>query len=209
MQFIAVNCVPTDKPEEMKAAAEGFGTTALYVHDADGQLARRLGAMTTTDVLVLDPAQTVVYHGAIDDQYGIGYALDAPRHTFLATALDSLLAGRTPEISATAAPGCLLDHEQSAAAVADVTYHNRISRILQQNCIECHRTGGVGPFALDSYADVVGHAAMIRDVVERGTMPPWFAAKPEAGHASVWANDRSLSDADRNDLTAWLKGGPY
>jgi len=206
VQFIAVNCISTDKPEDIKAAAEKFGTTALYIHDSDEELARHLGAMTTTDVLVLDPARTVVYHGAIDDQYGIGYALDTPRHTFLATALDALLAGRTPEVSATAAPGCLLDHEPSTATVADVTYHNRISRIMQQNCIECHRTDGVGPFALDSCADVIAHAAMIRDVVERGAMPPWFAAKPEGSHESIWANDRSLSDADRNDLTTWLKG---
>lgn len=206
VQFIAVNCVPTDKPEDMKAAAQEFGAAAVYVHDSNEELARQIGALTTTDVLVLDPARTVVYHGAIDDQYGIGYALDAPRHTFLATALDSLLAGRTPDVSATAAPGCLLDHEPSTAAVADATYHNRISRIMQQNCIECHRTGGVGPFALDTYADVVAHAPMIRDVVKRGAMPPWFAAKPEGGHESVWANDRSLSDADRVDLTAWISG---
>ena len=206
VQFIAVNCIATDKPEDMKAAAETFGTTALYVHDSDEELARHLGALTTTDVLVLDSARTVVYHGAIDDQYGIGYALDAPRHPFLAMALDALLAGRTPEVSATAAPGCLLDHEPSHATVAEVTYHNRISRIMQQNCLECHRTDGVGPFALDTYADVVAHAPMIREVVERGAMPPWFAAKPEGGHETIWANDRSLSEADRDDLTSWLKG---
>ena len=206
VQFIVVNCVPTDNVDAMKSAAQSLGTAAPYVHDADENLARHVGALTTTDVLVLDPARTVVYHGAIDDQYGIGYALDAPRHTFLATALDSLLAGKTPEVAATAAPGCMLDHEAADSATTHLTYHNRISRIVQQNCIECHRTGGVGPFALDTYADVVAHAPMIRDVIERGTMPPWFAAKPEAGHASVWANDRSLSDADRNDLTTWLKG---
>lgn len=207
VQFLAVNCVPTDKPDEMKAAAQSFGTAALYVHDADEKMARHVGAMTTTDVIVLDPARTVVYHGAIDDQYGIGYALDAPRHTFLATALDSLLAGKSPGVAATVAPGCTLDHESSESVVAAVTYHNRISRIMQQNCVECHRTGGVGPFALDTYADVVAHAPMIRDVVERRAMPPWFAAKTEGQHETVWANDRSLSEADRNSLTAWASGG--
>ncbi len=206
VQFIAVNCVPTDKSDAMMSAAKSLGTAALYVHDADENLARHVGAMTTTDVLVLDASRTVVYHGAIDDQYGIGYALDAPRHTFLATALDSLLAGKTPEVAATAAPGCTLDHESADSATPAVTYHNRISRIVQQNCIECHRTGGVGPFPLDTYADVVAHAAMIREVIERDTMPPWFAAKPETGHASIWSNDRSLSDADKNDMVAWIKG---
>ena len=206
VEFIAVNCVPTDNADAMQSAAKSLGAAALYVHDADEILARQVGAMTTTDVLVLDPARTVVYHGAIDDQYGIGYALEAPRHTFLATALDALLAGKTPEISATAAPGCTLDHETVDSAATATTYHNRISRIVQQNCIECHRTGGVGPFPLETYADVVAHAPMIRDVIERGSMPPWFAAKPEAGHASIWANDRSLSEADKIDMTTWIKG---
>ena len=206
VQFIVVNCVATDGTETMKSAVQALDSAALYVHDADEKLACHFGAMTTTDVLVLDPARTVVYHGAIDDQYGIGYALDGPRHTFLATALDSLLAGKAPEVAATAAPGCTLDHEGTGVTTTEVTYHNRISRIMQQNCSECHRSNGVGPFPLDSYADVVAHAPMIRDVVERGTMPPWFAAKPENGHAALWANDRSLSDADRGDLTDWIKG---
>ncbi|MEZ6034355.1 MAG: redoxin family protein [Planctomycetaceae bacterium] len=204
VQFIAVNCFATDKLSAMQAAAQTFGETAVYVHDPDEHLGAARGKpLTTTDVIVLDQARTV-YHGAIDDQYGIGYALDAPRHSFLAAAIDSLLAGKVPEIAATAAPGCLLDHDSASAVAADLTYHNRISRILQQHCVECHRSGGVGPFALDTYADVVAHAPMIRDVVDRGTMPPWFAAKPDSKHDSVWANDRSLSESDRHDLLAWI-----
>ena len=108
VQFIAVNCIPTDKADAMQSAAQSFGAAASYVHDVEEKLSRHVGAMTTTDVLVLDPSRTVVYHGAIDDQYGIGYALDAPQHTFLATALDSLLAGTTPEVAATVAPGSSL-----------------------------------------------------------------------------------------------------
>ncbi|MFM7867382.1 MAG: histidine kinase, partial [Planctomycetaceae bacterium] len=37
------------------------------------------------------------------------------------------------------------------------------------------------------------------------TMPPWFAAN--APQHTVWANDRSLTDAERRDLLAWLEGG--
>ena len=208
VKFLAVNCVPTDKRPAMQTAAKAFGTAALYVHDSNEQLARQTGALTTTDVVVLDSARTVVYHGAIDDQYGIGYALETPRQTFLVDAIDALLAGEAPAVTATAAPGCLLNHETpDIATVTDITYHNRVSRIIQQNCIECHRGGGVGPFPLDTYSDVTAHAPMIRDVVSRGTMPPWFATKPAEGHDSIWANDSSLSEADKTDLTAWIEGG--
>jgi len=42
-------------------------------------------------------------------------------------------------------------------------------------------------------------------VVSDRTMPPWFAAN--APHHTVWANDRSLTEAERRDLLAWLDGG--
>ena len=203
VQFIAVNCVPTDKAVDMQAAAKTLGDSALYIHDVDEVISQHVGALTTTDVLVLDAARTVVYHGAIDDQYGIGYALDAPRQRFLASALDLLLDEKLPGIAATAAPGCSLEVERQKETTS-ITYHNRISRIIQQNCLECHRSSGVGPFPLGTYADVVGHAPMISQVVERKTMPPWFAENTTPGHQSVWANDRSLSESDRTDLLAWL-----
>jgi hypothetical protein len=52
-------------------------------------LANHLGATSTTDVVVLDRSHTVVYHGAIDDQYGFGYSINATRFTYLRDALPS------------------------------------------------------------------------------------------------------------------------
>ncbi len=37
----------------------------------------------------MDPARTLVYRGAVSDQYGLGYALEAPRREFLMGALDA------------------------------------------------------------------------------------------------------------------------
>ena len=63
--------------------------------------------------------------------------------------------------------------------LSPLTYHARIERIVQANCVECHRAGGAAPFALETYEDVVAHKGMIKKVVDRGTMPPWFAADRE------------------------------
>jgi thiol-disulfide isomerase/thioredoxin/mono/diheme cytochrome c family protein len=206
--FVFVNPVASDKKADMRAAVKTHRFAGPYVHDADGALAKALGAVTTTDALVLDAARTVVFHGAVDDQYGFAYALNGPRHRYLADALDATLAGRAPTVAATTAPGCALDLTKAPAqAVAKVTYHNRISRLMQDNCMECHRQGGVGPFTLESFEDVTGHAGMIRKQVERGVMPPWFAAPPKAGEHSPWANDRSLAARDKQDLLAWLSAG--
>ncbi len=210
--WILVNPQATDKIAEMQTAARTLPGTSIYVPDPDDSVARAVGALTTTDVIVLDAARTIVYHGAIDDQYGQGYSVDAPRRRYLADALDAVLANRLPDVAATSAPGCVLDLAPSGGAPQVHTYHNRISRIVQAHCVECHREGGVAPFSLTTYEDVKSHAPMIKQVVERGIMPPWFAAASEEAAAaeerktSLWANDRSLSETDKADLLAWISG---
>src|SRR5439155_14779138 len=135
--WVLMNPMGTDKAADIQAAIQSLAGQAIYVHDGDASLAHAVGALTTTDVIVLDAARTVVFHGAIDDQYGFGYALDAPRHSYLADALDAFLANKQPRVAATEAPGCTLDLLDHASAKAAVTYHNRISRIVQTNCVEC------------------------------------------------------------------------
>lgn len=210
--WILVNPIATDKHADMQAAAARFGPRATYVHDPRGELAAAVGAVTTTDAVVLAADRTVVYHGAIDDQYGFGYSIAAPRSRYLADALAAIRAGDVPRIAATEAPGCVLDRPVATAPTADLTYHGRISRIVARHCVECHRDGGAGPFPLDTYDDLVAHAPMVREVIDRGTMPPWFAAAtpadPETGRVHTpWANDRSLAPVEKNDLLAWLAGG--
>lgn len=212
--WVLVNPQATDKLADMQTAVGQFQGRAIYVHDKEAQLAATLGALTTTDVIVLDAARTVAYHGAIDDQYGFGYSIDAPRYRYLADALAAITTGKQPLVSATEAPGCTLEQPAREERAGDVTYHNRISRIVQRHCVECHREGGVGPFALDTYDDLVAHVGMVKQVVERGIMPPWFAVepktKPEAESKAVhtpWANDRSLAESEKKDLLAWIAGG--
>ena len=110
-------------------------------------------------------------------------------------------------VAATQAPGCPLDLEEISINSEGVTYHNRISRILQARCLECHREGGAAPFSLESYDGVVAQSASIRQAIERGVMPPWFAAMPEKGQPSHWANDKSLAESEKGDLLFWLSHG--
>ncbi len=213
VRFVLVNASSSDDPAAMRETAARFKEATIYVHDREAALARSLGATSTTDVVVIDARRTVEYHGAIDDQYGFGYALEAPRRRYLAEAISALSAGGKPPLAATDAPGCDLDLEAVSVATT-LTYHGRISRILQRHCVECHRDGGAGPFPLDTLDDAVGHAAMIRTVIDRGTMPPWFAAPiapaeadGRSPHRSPWANDRSLAESEKRDMLAWIDGG--
>jgi hypothetical protein len=202
VEFVLINVAPGDSVEKIKEAAGAWG--GRYVVDRELKLAGALGATSTTEVFVLDRARTLIYRGAIDDQYGLGYGLDAPRRHYLVNALEAALADERPLIPATTAPGCVISPPAKAAAAENVTYHNRISRIVQGHCQECHRAGENGPFELMTYEDVKGNAAMIKKVVGKRTMPPWFA-EPDATHA--FKNDRSLTDRERDELIHWVEAG--
>ena len=212
VEFIFVNPNQSEQLQEIGDAVEAHGFRGPYIQDANRDLTIAMKASTTTEVFVLDRARTLVYRGAVDDQYGFGYALQSPRRAFLVDALDAVLEGRTPAIQATTSPGCELSCQSVGAAVTSITYHNRISRIIQANCLDCHRSGGTAPMAFERYEAVKDYAGMIADVVERRIMPPWFAAPvadqqhdgPDSLH---WANDRSLSAAEKDDLISWINAG--
>ena len=206
VEFLLVNPNPGESADAWRDVLRAAGYEGRAARDPDGKIARALHAVSSTDVFVLDAARTLVYRGAADDHFGIGYSLPQPRRNYLHEALDAALAGQAPQVSATSAPGCVLELPAPGpadAAAQPVTYHNRVSRIVQQHCLECHRDGENAPFALTTYADVKENLGTIKRVVTRGVMPPWFA-DPKVGH---WANDRSLSDRDRADLLAWVAAG--
>lgn len=218
--FVFVNPNQTEQGARSEQAIADHGFDGAYINDGDKQLCSALQAETTTEVFVLDEARTLLYRGAVDDQYGLGYALEQPTRNYLTDALDAVLTNRDVPIPATSSPGCEMIYDQPTTADdTSVTYHRQVARIIQANCVECHRAGGIAPMPFETYAQVKDYAGMIKRVVHDGTMPPWFAAastdnsrKPwkEAVHLNDsvhWANDRSLSDRDKQDLQAWVTSG--
>ncbi len=209
VRMLLVCPVSAETRQDIDAFVAAHQLTSPVIHDQTGQLTDTLAAKTTTEVFLLDSVRTLIYRGAINDQYGLGYSKAKPNKTYLRDALAAMLRHEAPSVAATTAPGCALDRPSTkalAAAVTDVTYHNRVSRILQANCVECHRQDGVGPFSLESYQDVIEHAGMIRKQVERNAMPPWFAATPPQGEHSPFINDSSLTPEDKATLLTWLAG---
>ncbi|MEX2671271.1 MAG: redoxin family protein [Phycisphaeraceae bacterium] len=206
VRFVFVN-VGGDSGEAMREQIGQQGFEGLYLEDPEGSVAATLGAETTTEVFVIDRANTMVYRGAVNDQYGLRHAHDAPRHRYLRVALDAVLAGELPGVAATEAPGCLLNQPTDGDEKREaVTYTKDVSRIMQSSCVECHRSGGIGPFTLQSYEDVARRGRMIGAVVEEGVMPPWFAADAADG-PSPWHNDRSLTDSEEQTLQKWIEAG--
>ena len=205
LTLILVNPYASETPADIQAQLKAAGYHGLYVHDKDMTLCRALGARTTTEVFLLDATRTLLYRGALDDQYGTNYNREAPQHTYLKDAVADFLAGRAVTTGATSAPGCELDlGPKPTATPTQVTYYRDVARILQQNCVGCHHGGGIAPFALDSLTGVKDRTKVIRRVVSQGLMPPWFAAPEAPGKPNPWANDCSLSEKDKADLLAWI-----
>lgn len=92
---------------------------------------------------------------------------------------------------------------QVQAAAAPITYSHQIAPILYANCTSCHHTGGAGPFSLTTYADAQRRGQQILTVTQSRYMPPWL---PEPGHGD-FADNRRLSDRDRELLRAWITAG--
>ena len=204
LPFVFLNPTRHNTREQMVGEVRTFGFQGRYFRDPRGRLAQALGARTTAEVFVLDTRRTLVYRGAVDDQYGIDYTRTEVGRPFLASALDDLLAGRRIHTPMTRAPGCELGLAPAPWSSAErVTYHRQVSRIVQAHCLDCHHDGGGAPFPLDTYEAVAGRAATIRRVIQDGYMPPWFAA-PGSG---PWANDPSLNVWERRTLFRWLDAG--
>jgi len=85
----------------------------------------------------------------------------------------------------------------------NVTFTKDVAPIFFKNCAECHRPGEAAPFSALSYKDARPWARSIREQVVSREMPPWRADS----HVGQFKNDRRLTDAEIETITAWVDGG--
>ena len=62
-----------------------------------------------------------------------------------------MLAGQPVKKPKVAAQGCSVKLAKAGAPGAKVSYPSEIAPMLIDNCVTCHRTGGIGPFAMTNY----------------------------------------------------------
>lgn len=86
---------------------------------------------------------------------------------------------------------------------SQITYHQDVRPILAGRCENCHRAGGIAPFALDSYELAKNAAAAIKPAVVSRAMPPWSASRGELRYR----HDPSLTDAQIETIARWVDEG--
>ncbi len=202
--------VMSNRQDSLEDIAEYVGQLQVkfpIVRDDQNQVADRYGAQRTPEVFLLDAHLKLRYHGRIDDQLAPGVTRATASRQDLRIAIEELLAGKPVSIPATNALGCIIGRVPQVAATNTVansiTFTGQVARVLQQHCIECHRSGEIGPFAMDRYDEVVGWAETMLETVEQGRMPPWHA-DPQFGS---FANARNMPEADKQVLRDWIDGG--
>ena len=201
--FIGIASNQQDSLAELAAFARRHKIEFPLLKDGGNKVADAFHAQRTPEVFVLDADRRVVYHGRIDDQFTYGIQRPKVSETYLVTALDQLLAGKKIETPQADSVGCLIGRVLKPKANSDVTFSKHIASIFQTHCVSCHRPGEIGPFALTSYDEAVGWAAMIREVVAEQRMPPWHA---DSKHGE-FINDTRLSDEEKDLIYRWVDAG--
>ena len=205
--LIGVNSNPQDSVADVRQYIVDHNISFPIFKDVDQNWARRFGASRITEVFVLNAANQVCYQGRIDDQYEPGISRAAPNRHDLRDAIQALVAGDAAPQAKTQAVGCLITYARRADAApesaATVTFASDVAPILNQHCVECHRAGEIGPFALTDYDEVVGWGEMMLEVIEQGRMPPWHA-DPRHGK---FVGARRMPEADQQMLAAWVAQG--
>ena len=202
-QFVAVNSNRQDSIQEWREFAKTNKLDLPLVKDHDNLFADRFNVVRNPEVIVINAEEKVAYRGRIDDQYSPGIARAKVARQDLRIALTELASGKAVSVPVTKPEGCLIGRIKKTNTEATITYAQHIAPILQKNCVECHRSGEIGPFAMVDYDEVVGWADMIVETIDNGRMPPWHA-DPTIGK---FTNARGLSDDEKQMIRTWVDEG--
>ena len=178
----------TDRDAVAADLAE-LGVELPVLMDDTHLVTESLGITRMDEVVVYDPKSfEMAYRGPIQAD--------------TVAAIDSLLSDERTEFVSVAGTGGAIANNM--AEHANLSYINDIAPIIAENCAECHREGGIAPFAMDSSLAVQGWSPMIREVVLTKRMPPGQIDN-KVGHKMK--NEMNLSDEEMQKLVRWVDAG--
>ena len=90
-------------------------------------------------------------------------------------------------------------------ATDDLTYNGKVGQIINDNCVVCHREGGIGPMQLENYDQVRPWAPLIQYKVSKREMPP-YAYDHGIGIQDL-QGDWRLSQEEIDTVVAWVNAG--
>ena len=95
--------------------------------------------------------------------------------------------------------------ENNGTDESALTFYRDIKPLLDDKCSQCHFDGGLAPFTLETYEEVVTLKESIRASVQEQTMPPW---QPGDG-CTDYQFDFSMSSDQIERLVGWIDDGAF
>ena len=100
---------------------------------------------------------------------------------------------------------CALGLQTTQAQDNQITYNTHVAKILNENCVVCHREGGIGPMQLTTYDQVRPWAPLIQLRVANKEMPP-YSYDHGIGIQDL-KGDWRLAQEDIDTVINWVNAG--
>jgi peroxiredoxin/mono/diheme cytochrome c family protein len=198
--FYVVNSNWSESVDAIAERVKRVSFPIPVLKDPDSTVAGLFKIDTQPTAVVLDAALKIRYRGMIDDHK----TEELVKRPYLRLAIDAVMEGKAPETAETKAVGCAIQKPGAGSVVSDgTTYAVHVARILNQNCVTCHRAGQAAPFSLETYEKAKAWSYEIVNTTRERVMPPW---KPVTNHG-LYYNERRLSEEDVATLARWHAGG--
>ena len=197
-QGVAVLMIDSNLPDTSAAlvketADQGIGLPILL--DDTQLVGEALGLRRNGEVLVINPqGWKLAYRGPVSNA-GDAVAALVNGQPVKTAKVETPTSGKSCAIA--------MPERDRQAAHAKISYSKTIAPLLIDNCVTCHRAGGIAPWQMSNYDTIKGFSPMIREVVRTKRMPPWHADP----HVGVWQGDRSLTNAQKETLVHWIEAG--
>lgn len=193
--FVAVRTGAIQDRETLRKRLSDAGVTIPVLLDDSESIAELLGLTRAGEVLLIDPAlQRVLFRGPVGPA--------------LVVALEQRAANKTVAPALVETPGPPLPISKARQDWRNphaVSYSEDIAPLLIKHCLSCHRSGGVAPFAIDSWGVALGWAPMIKEVLLTKRMPPG-QIDPAIGR---FKNGRTLSSNEIATIVRWIDAGAH
>lgn len=191
-----LNPVPGESRADILADSKRQGLTLPILKDETGLVAQTLALTHAAETLVIDPRRwQIVYRGPASDA------------AFTRAVQELLHAGDNGANAALTQVAMPASAEQlprfASTELSDTLYSDTIAPLMMEKCVDCHRPGGIGPWAMTGHQMIQGFSPMIRETVLTKRMPPWHA-DPEIGE---FLHDLSLSVEEARQLVQWIDAG--
>jgi hypothetical protein len=188
VEFMMMNSSLKDGMDAIQAEATKVGYKIPVMMDSNQIIGESLGVSRSAEAIVINPKTwQIVYRGAVAG---------------MPAALDALIAGKAVTASAAPANGAAIAFP-ARVQKASLTYVKDVAPILEKRCVACHEEGGIGPFAMNSYAVVKGFAPMISETIRTDRMPPYHADP----HVGTFSDSKRLTAEETKTLIHWVEAG--